>query len=76
VPTIDNRVWLAWILAGIAWGLWFAVAEGIAIVNRHGGDTLTEVTRSLNLPTFLWFLGGGLLVGFTVWWPLHLKLGW
>lgn len=32
----------AWTLAWIAWGLMFAVIEGMALVNSRRGDTLSE----------------------------------
>jgi hypothetical protein len=73
---IDARWWMAWALGGIVWAIAFIVLETLAILSPKTGDTLTEVVRSWHLPGVLWFLGGGVLAGFAVWWPLHLKLGW
>jgi hypothetical protein len=84
LPVIDARLWAAWIaFVGFAFMVsvtWFAVMETIAVKNKYAGDTLTEVTRTLNLPMALWLIGGwalvGITIGFVIWWPVHLKLHW
>ena len=68
---LPSAVWLAWFLAGMTWVMWFAVAEGIALVNRVKGDTLSEVVWRLHLPAAIFFLGGGLLLGLLTWLVIH-----
>lgn len=48
--------------AWIAWGVWFFVVEGLALIDADRDDTLTEHVRPIVQATsFGWFLAAGLL---------------
>lgn len=65
---IPDWMWYTWV--GI-----FAVLEVIAIVNRHEGDTLSELLRRVLgiFPQKQWkILGVGLTIAFVVWFGWHI----
>lgn len=73
---IPHWLWGAWTVGIVALAVWFAVMEGIALANRAGGDTLTEVVRSLDVPPVVWFASAGLISGLLVWAVPHLIGEW
>lgn len=72
------------------WPLWLAVVgigfvgpEAVALISEGEGGTLSEMTREwLGLSpdgagmTVGWVALTAVLVGFAVWFPIHLKRGW
>jgi len=64
--TVDFRIgWLVWALVGLAW-------EILALLNRKGGDTLTEQVRWIVAHPWAWWAGAGL----AVWAAGHFFFGW
>lgn len=69
-----ERVWAAWL--GLV-ALSFALLEGVALVKREDGDTLSENTRRWIRTEHTWRSWGALgfvagLVGFVVWFLPHI----
>ena len=78
---IPHWLWAAWAITGgvflILWGaVWFGTMEGIAIANKEGGDTLSEVVwNHAHIPAALLFIGTGLIVFGSLWLMLHFASG-
>ncbi|RZU28314.1 hypothetical protein EV284_6480 [Streptomyces sp. BK022] len=64
-----------WAAIWIAWGVTFAVVEGLALTNRRDGDTLSENTRRL-FRTRTSKVGRAIFavawIGFSGWFALHI----
>lgn len=76
MPAVPEWLWLAWLAATLAA---FAALETVALLNRHGGDTLSErlrrwlgvepvrARRRLAAPLF-----AGALLAFLAWFLPHI----
>jgi hypothetical protein len=74
VQGVWARIWTVWLAVVAAT---FAVLEGIALVRRQPGDTLSENTRHWLGTDRTWTTWGALgfviaLVGFVVWFVPHI----
>lgn len=72
----------AWTWAWLAWGLIFAVIEGMALANSREGDTLSEhvwaflgYSEGIRTPTGWTRLRRFLVLAFLAWLSVHLLTG-
>ena len=70
---IPGWFWLLWVILG---AVSFAVAEGVALVNRRSGDTLSENTRrwfhvTTKAGRYVWVIIWGL---FAMWFGVHIAM--
>jgi len=75
MPTISTWLWLAW-AGGVAVVIvWFAIMEGIALINGSSPDTFSQLVWHQRLPAVVLFLGAGLIVFGTIWLLIHFVSG-
>ena len=73
---IPHWLWAVWAIAGVIWGAWFGVMEGLAIADKDPHDTLSWVMwEHASLPAVIYFLGAGMIVFATIWLMLHFASG-
>lgn len=70
-----------WTVLWFAWGGVFLFIEGVALLNRNTGDTLSEhFWRWLRVgdhaPTWMVWCGRAGVLLFCAWLGLHLSFGW
>lgn len=75
LPTIPHSLWVAWAGGVLLLAVWFAVMEGIALINGDSSDTLSQIVWERKLPAVIFFLGAGLTIFGTIWLLVHFVSG-
>jgi hypothetical protein len=71
----------AWTALWLLWGAAFLLIEGVALLNKSIGDTLSEhfwrwLKAGDRAPTWLVWAGRAGVLAFCAWLGLHLSFGW